>query len=156
MNTAFLSLGSNLGQRELYLQKIHQQITDAGIRILQKSSIIETDAWGLDSLHNKYLNQIIQIETTLYPFGLLRILQEIELFLGRTGKGLLQERTADIDIIFFNDWIISSQQLQIPHKRFAERLFVLEPMHEIAPSWTDPLSKESISSIYQKCLKANS
>lgn len=151
MNTAFLSLGSNLGNREAFLHQIIDIIEKHKIDILARSTIIETDPWGVKEVQEKYLNQVIKIRTSLYPFGLLNLLQEIEIQLGRTHKGQLQPRNADIDIIFFNDWSITSDRLCIPHLKFRERLFVLAPLNEIEPEFIDPVSQQSIKSIYHQC-----
>ncbi len=147
MNIVFLSLGSNLGERTDNLKKISRYLTDEGISVVSQSSILETEPWGVTDEQDKYLNQVIKIETDLYPFGLLNLLQEIEKKLGRTEKGNLKPRTADIDILFFNDWKINSDRLQIPHKYFSKRPFVMEPMLEIAPDFTDPVSGKTIKQL---------
>ncbi|MCO5233922.1 MAG: 2-amino-4-hydroxy-6-hydroxymethyldihydropteridine diphosphokinase [Chitinophagales bacterium] len=151
MNTAYLSLGSNLGDRKKNLLEISRLLSNCPIEIIQSSSIYETSPWGVKDAQPNYYNQVLKIYTSLYPFGLMNILQSIEVKMGRIEKGNLQARTADIDIILFNDWRIYSDTLQIPHPRFKERFFVLKPLMEIAADVHDPESLLTISELYSNC-----
>ena len=134
MNQAYLSLGSNIGNRLEYLQKAtdllngHPEIT-----IIQSSSIYETAAWGLTE-QNDFYNLVLEVETTLPPKDLLQACQEIELKLGRLREIHWGPRTIDIDILTYGDLIIDQPNLTIPHKYLLERPFVTIPLAEIAPS----------------------
>lgn len=139
LNTLYLSLGSNLGHREMNLKEaIRRLIQDENIHLIQQSSVIETRPWGVSDSHPNYLNQVIKIETNYYPFKMLRVTQDIEKQMGRLHKGELQPREIDIDIIFFNRLVLDSDSLILPHPRYRERLFVLKPLLEITPLLTDP------------------
>ncbi|MCO5231151.1 MAG: 2-amino-4-hydroxy-6-hydroxymethyldihydropteridine diphosphokinase [Chitinophagales bacterium] len=151
LNTAYLSLGSNLGDRKNNLLEIAQQLSLHAIEIVQASSIFETKPWGVDNQQPNYFNQVLKIYTSLYPFGLMNVLQSIEKNMGRKEKGNYQPRTADIDIILFNDWMIHSDVLQIPHPRFRERQFVLTPLCQIADDTKDPLTKMTIRELKDNC-----
>lgn len=151
MNVVFLSIGSNIGDRYQNLVSISEKLKDFHINILQKSSIYITAPWGVEGEQQDYYNQVIKISTHLYPFELLKTLQSIEKDLGRTQKGDYQPRTADIDIIFFNDWVIHSETLLIPHPSFRDRNFVLIPLNEIDQDLIDPKTNLSIQEILQLC-----
>ncbi len=151
MNVVYLSLGSNLGDKQAHLNQIIELLEKNQIRITERSAVYDTAPWCVEGEQPAYLNQVLKVSTDLYPFGLLKILQKIENTLGRTQKGDFQPRTADIDIILFNDWVLYHEKLTIPHALFRERLFVLEPLNEIAPEIIDPVTKKSISELFQQC-----
>ncbi len=150
MNTAFLSLGSNIGDRKSHLKEIIDRLKSE-VTVLNQSPIYQTSPWGVQEYQDDYFNQVIQIETNYYPFELLKITQNIEKLMGRSQKGDLQPRVADIDIIFFNDWQIHSKLLTIPHKRFRERKFVLVPLESIAKEWMDPVTQQTIHQLNTLC-----
>lgn len=149
LHTVFLALGSNLGERVLILEQARVAI-EKRIGLLKKcSDVIETAPEGYTS-HSPFLNQVIEVETVLEPLELLDITQEIERELGRSQKsayGIYHDRTCDIDIILYDDSIIDTERLTIPHPRFTERLFVLQPLVEIAPNQIDPRSKKTIKEL---------
>lgn len=118
--------------------------------VLSKSSIHETAPWGVENQQN-YLNQVIEIETRLYPFGLLTALQNIERNMGRTNKGDMLPRTIDLDILQMDDWQIQSNQLVIPHPKMTERRFCLAPFCEIAEAVIHPGTKKSIQEMLDSC-----
>ena len=136
MAIVFLSLGSNIGDRGLYLYEartaIRQEIGD----IISESSILENEAVGFGG--NPFLNQVIKIETLLSPETLLTKTQEIEKKMGRVQKTSIQNgtpvysnRIIDIDILLYDDLKIDTETLTIPHPRMYEREFVLKPLKEI-------------------------
>ena len=151
MNTVFLSLGSNLGIREKNLKMAIDTLKANNFTFLGVSSIYETEPWGVPDEQPNFYNQVVKVNTGLYPFGLLTQLQKIEKGLGREGKGKIQPRSIDIDILYFNDWQIYSPQLTVPHTRLQERRFVLEPLREIAPDWIDVSKKKTIAQLYNEC-----
>lgn len=136
MNGIIISLGSNLGNRKLYLSQARELITQTIGPISAASAIIETPSWGFES--TAFLNQIIQIETTLSPHALLDKLQEIERKLGRTSKRVSVyddtaycDRTIDLDILYYNDLQTDDARLTIPHPKIGERSFFHPLLNEI-------------------------
>lgn len=130
----YLGLGSNLGDRANYLQQAIQRIAETeGIHLLRCSSIYETEPVGYTE-QPSFLNQVVQVMTTLAPEPLLRILQRIELDLGRKREIRWGPRTIDIDILVYHDIRMQTETLTLPHPRMNERTFVLIPLSEIAPT----------------------
>ena len=147
--TAFLSLGSNLGEREAFLRRAAKLLSEKAGPILRSSSLFETAPVGFCS-PNAFLNQAVAIETSLAPHELLVLTQEIEQLLGRTVKsvdGRYADRTIDIDLILYGDAIIDEPGLNVPHPRFRDRLFVLQPLAEIAGETIDPVTGKTISEL---------
>lgn len=131
MVKAFLSLGSNMGDRLEYLSKAIDKIAEIqGCNILNKSRVYETEPWGYEN-QEAFLNLCISIETSLSPYELLESLQRIELELDRVRKIHWGPRTIDIDILLFDDIICEDDKLTIPHPRMRERAFVLIPLYDI-------------------------
>ena len=131
MVKAFLSLGSNMGDRLEYLSKAIDKIAKIqGCNILNKSRVYETEPWGYEN-QEAFLNLCISIETSLSPYELLESLQTIELELDRVRKIHWGPRTIDIDILLFDDIICEDDKLTIPHPRMSERAFVLIPLYDI-------------------------
>lgn len=150
MAKAILLLGSNLGDRQLLLQTaIHQIALEAG-QVLSISSIYETAPWGTES-QNGYLNQALCVETRLTPFELLATLQKIEIDLGRTRKIRWEDRVIDIDILLYENEIIHSPTLTIPHPEMQNRRFALVPVCEIARDWIHPILLSDMETILEKC-----
>lgn len=151
MNTVFLSLGSNIGDRKSHLTEIIDRLKSEYINVVSLSPIYQTTPWGVAEQQEDYFNQVIQIKTDFYPFELLSLTQKIEKLMGRNQKGDFQPRVADIDIIMFNDWQIHSELLTIPHKRFRERKFVLLPLETIAKEIIDPVTQLTIRELNENC-----
>jgi len=145
MNTVFLCLGGNLGNRLENIEKALVLIQKNAGTLVLTSSVYETAAWGSSSF-NKYLNLCAQIETELSATELLKKLLSIEKKLGRhRGNDRNADRTMDIDILLFNQQTFNTKQLQIPHPRLHLRKFVLIPLNEIAPNLIHPILKKKIS-----------
>ncbi len=139
MKTAFLGLGSNIGDRETNLRDAVQRLESDEIRMLRRSALYETAPQGLLD-QPWFLNAVAEIETSLFPMQLLSRVREIERQMGRrrvTPKG---PRNIDIDILFYGRSVIATQELEVPHPRIAQRRFVLEPLAEIAPDLRHPLT----------------
>jgi len=133
-HTVYLSLGSNLGDKNRNIRQATALIAER-IGILSAiSSVYETAPWGFESSHS-FLNIAVRVETDYLPLDLLEIIQQIERDMGRTHKTTsgYQDRIIDIDIIFYDDWVYQSERLTIPHPHYQERSFVLEPLKEIIP-----------------------
>ena len=130
----YLSLGSNLGDKEGNILRAYTLIEQRIGQIARKSSLHRTAPWGFES-SNDFLNSVIAIETSLTPRELLTETQRIEKEIGRTAKtsadGTYQDRLIDIDILIYNDLIIDEPDLQIPHPLMNQRDFVLKPLKEI-------------------------
>jgi 2-amino-4-hydroxy-6-hydroxymethyldihydropteridine diphosphokinase len=143
LKTVYLALGSNLGERTANLAHARQQITAEGILIVRESSIYETAPREILD-QPWFLNQVIEIKTSLFPRQLLSRLKSIERAVGRKRTIAKGPRVIDIDILLFGDFVVSTAGLDIPHPRMSDRRFVLEPLAEIAPGVRHPLTKKSI------------
>lgn len=130
---AYLSLGASLGDREEYLNKAISLLNATrGIKVEKVSEFLETEPYG-GVAKNKFLNCAVQIETFLPPHGLLEEIHRIENSCGRVRKKRWDDRTLDIDIIFYGDREINDENLTIPHPDYKNRDFVLTPLKSIAP-----------------------
>jgi deoxyguanosine kinase len=145
-----LSLGGNLGNRLENLEKTRHALNEQCGKIVQASGIYETEAWGHNS-KRKYLNQVVELQTKLNPHALLRKTQQIEKKLGRSraSKGY-SNRPADIDILFFNEEVIDSANLKVPHPRLHVRNFVLVPLSDIAEKYKHPVLNKSVNALLKK------
>ena len=150
MNVAFLGLGGNMGNRLENLSKMVAGLKSECGDVVKVSGIYETEVWGSDS-RKKYLNQVVKILTPLSALGLLEKMLVIEKKLGRVREEHNLDRTADLDILFFNDAIIHSEELQVPHPRLHLRKFVLIPLTEIEPALFHPKLKETIKELLKNC-----
>jgi 2-amino-4-hydroxy-6-hydroxymethyldihydropteridine diphosphokinase len=151
MNQVFLLIGGNLNDRFGLLSTAKENILLEIGDILRESSIYETAPWGFESEQN-FLNQVIIVSTSLLPNQVLRKCQVIEDRLGRVRQSEQYiSRTMDIDILFYNDEIIKTQDLIIPHERLHQRKFTLEPLVEISPNLVHPVIKKTLSEILKKC-----
>lgn len=146
----YLLVGGNLGDKEENLLTASTWIKSRIGDIKEQSSIYETDAWGVTD-QPSFLNQVIGIETDLSAFEVLDEIQEIELLMGRKRKRKWGERIIDIDILFYENEIIETQRLTIPHPGIPNRNFVLTPMMEIAPKLEHPVLKKTIESLSLAC-----
>lgn len=138
---AYLSLGSNMGDREGYLEKALEFLDrNPGITVLKVSSFYETEPWGgVDQ--DSFFNLAVEIETTLDPFDLLKECQTVENSLGRRRLVRWGPRVIDIDILLYGNLKVKSKDLIIPHPLMEEREFVLAPLREIAPDLILPSGK---------------
>ncbi|RZL46972.1 MAG: 2-amino-4-hydroxy-6-hydroxymethyldihydropteridine diphosphokinase [Pedobacter sp.] len=147
LKQAYLLLGSNLGERERYLDHAVKLIEKNIGRVISKSAIYETEAWGKTDQPG-FLNMAIGIETYLSPLKLLKSILEIEAELGRVRHEKWGARFIDIDIILYeNEVVDKGQELQIPHPEMQNRKFVLQPLAEIAAEVVHPLIKKNVSEI---------
>jgi len=126
---AIVALGSNLGDRGAYLRFGLERLSN----VVAQSQVFETDPVGGPENQGPYLNMVAIVDTDLDPFALLRRLLQIEAEAQRVRKVRWGPRTLDLDLLFYDDCTIQSEELTVPHPRFAERRFVLEPLAEVAP-----------------------
>jgi len=139
LKTAFLALGSNLGNREDNLREAVHHLEAGEVHVVRRSSLYETAPQELLD-QPWFLNAVVQVETDLFPMQLLARVREIERKMGRrrvTPKG---PRNIDIDILSYGRAVIYTAELEVPHARIAQRRFVLEPLAEIAPEFRHPLT----------------
>ncbi len=141
MVTVYLGLGSNLGNRALYIKKAVQRLRENRIAITKLSTVIETDPVG-GPKQGKYLNAALKAKTNLSPQNLLKTLKSIEKELGRKRGIRYGPRTIDIDILLYSRKTVNAPKLTIPHPRMIMRDFVMIPLNEIAPSITKKLGYE--------------
>ena len=133
MHTVYLSLGSNLGDREATMRRAIGLLNERAGSVDRQSSFIETEPWGFEST-NKFLNMCVRLLTTLSPEQLLMATKQIERELGRTQKsvnGQYHDRPIDIDILMYDDVHLFSNDLTLPHPHMQEREFVMKPLREI-------------------------
>ena len=150
MPTAYIGIGSNLGNREENCDKSIQLIEeDSRIKITKRSSMIETEPWGIKD-QPKFINMAVEIVTDLKPKALLSLLKKIETESGRSPGRRWGPRVIDLDILFYDDLVLKIPGLEIPHPEICKRDFVLIPLKEIAPEKLHPVLKKKIKELLQE------
>ncbi|MCX7699846.1 MAG: 2-amino-4-hydroxy-6-hydroxymethyldihydropteridine diphosphokinase, partial [Gemmataceae bacterium] len=138
-HTAYIALGSNLGDRKGYLDAALDELDrHPQVRVMARSTYHETEPVGGPPGQGMYLNAAAALETELSPEALLRVLQEVEQRFGRTREEPNAPRTLDLDLLLYDDWVRTEDAPLIPHPRMWRRSFVLEPLVEIAPNVRHP------------------
>lgn len=145
MATVYFSLGSNLGDRKRYITAAAALLAQRVGEISALSAWYETAPWGFDS-DRLFLNAAVAVQTELSPEAVLDRTQQIERELGRTQKsdGSYHDRTVDIDLLLYDDRIVRSARLTLPHPWMHLRAFVLDPLAEIAPDAVHPVFRKNI------------
>ena len=144
-----IALGSNLGDREAHLA-FGLSALPGFITNLKQSTWHDTAPVGVSPNQPRYLNGVVVGETSLTARELLDRLLQIEEAAGRRRPSPMAPRTLDLDLILFGDSVIDEAGLAVPHPRFRERLFVLEPLAEVAPGWIDPGTGKTISALLRE------
>ncbi len=152
MSIAFLSLGSNIGDRVSAIQQAVNFLSgDNSIEIVATSSFYETEPWGKKN-QDWFVNAVIAIRTSLSPVELLRVCQNVEEKLGRKRQNEEHwgKRPIDIDILFYDDIVFANEILTIPHKYVHMRAFALVPMLEIKANYVHPVLNKTISELHEE------
>lgn len=149
----YLSIGSNLGDRRHNCLEAIRLIEAEGIKVVKRSSLYETKPWGLKDQPD-FINMVVCAETSLSPEELLKKLKFIEKKMGRKESKRWGPRLIDIDILFYDDLVIDSPELKIPHPYIKEREFVLLPLSEIEPEFVHPVLKKTVRELYRELQRA--
>lgn len=150
MSVAYLLTGGNTGDRLHYINAAAEAITRSCGSIIKKSSVYQTAAWGIQD-QNKFLNQALKLSTSLSPYALLEGLLHIEQQLGRVREYKFGPRIIDIDILLYDNEVIDSRNLKVPHPELPNRRFALVCLSEIAPRKIHPVLKKTIAEILKNC-----
>lgn len=150
MNTAFLLTGGNEGNRMETLEKACGIIAATCGPVIRRSALYETAAWGKEN-QPAFLNQALLLRTHLSAYQLIEELLLIEKQMGRERKEKYGPRLIDIDILFFNNEVIDSSRLTVPHPEIQRRRFALVPLHEIAADYIHPVLHKTINELLARC-----
>ena len=148
VRSIYLGIGSNLGNRKKNIEKAKFQLIKNDIKILKSSSYYESLSWP-DPKKPKFLNIVLEIETTIHPISLLKICKKIEKSLGRKISTINSPRICDIDILDYGNKVMNNG-INLPHPRMHQRNFVLIPLFEIRKKWLHPKSKDHIKTLISK------
>lgn len=151
MKTVYLSLGSNLGERQEHLAEALRLLEEAGVTVVRRSSLYETAPQDMPN-QPWFLNLAVEAQTFLFPRQLLGQLKRIEKQMGRRRTVDKGPRIIDIDILFYGTAIIRTGDLEVPHPRLAQRRFVLDPMVELAPELRHPVTRQTMLELRERVL----
>jgi 2-amino-4-hydroxy-6-hydroxymethyldihydropteridine diphosphokinase len=153
MNELYLGLGSNEGNRAVNLALVLRLLSRRIGLVTKESTVYETEAWGKTD-ERPYYNQVVLVKTTLSALNAFRECQIIEQKMGRVRKNKWGARIMDIDVLYFNDEVVNSEELTIPHALLTERRFVLTPLVEVAPQKKHPVLGKTQSELLEACTDA--
>ena len=146
MRTAYLSLGSNVGDRKRMLGEALHLLELPGLHVARVSPLYETEPQDFKK-QPWFLNLVAEVQTSLFPMQLLTRAQKIERKLGRKRTLDKGPRSIDIDILLYGESVIDSKELVVPHPRMAERRFVLQPLADLAPDLRHPVLRRSMKEL---------
>lgn len=152
MNFAVILLGANLGDKQAMFAQVEEMLSQHVGSIVQKSSYYQSGAWGFES-NDLFLNQIIVVQTEFSAHDTLLRCQAIESKCGRTRSKIAgyESRLIDIDILYFNNDIVESDDLTIPHPLIQQRRFALVPLVEVLPEYIHPILMKSNAQLLAEC-----
>ena len=145
----YLALGSNMGNRAANLKEAIAALSPQ-MEVKAKSKVYETPPWGYTE-QEKFLNQVVKVQTYVAPVPLLKHLKRLEVALGRKASFQNGPRLIDMDILFYDDLVLATPELVIPHPHVHERGFVLLPMLDIAPDFVHPVRNQSVRHMLAAC-----
>ena len=148
-HTVYLALGSNLGDRQANLKQAIASLSPQ-MEVKAKSRVYETPPWGYTD-QPKFLNQVVKVDTYVGPEQLLKHLKRLEIALGRIPSFQNGPRLIDLDILFYDELILNTPPLLLPHPRLQERGFVLMPLSDIAPNLVHPTLRKTVSQMLESC-----
>ena len=146
IHTAYVALGSNLGDKEANLRKALELLEERGVEVVKTSSFICTEPYGVTD-QPQFLNGVCEVRTSLVPLALLHTLLEIEQEMGRVRLRHWGERNIDLDLLLYEDVVLDTEELKLPHPDMQNRDFVLLPLAEIAPELVHPILQKSIEEL---------
>ncbi|MGB7874837.1 MAG: 2-amino-4-hydroxy-6-hydroxymethyldihydropteridine diphosphokinase [Anaerolineales bacterium] len=144
-HTVYIALGTNLGDRKANLRAAVESMPP-DVKVVAESHVYETPPWGYED-QPAFLNMVVKAETDLEPGSLLKYLKQLEAELGREQNFRWGPRLIDLDVLFYDDLIIKSPPLVIPHPRLHERAFVLAPLADVAPDMVHPVLQRAVSDL---------
>lgn len=145
---AWIGLGSNMGKRERYLVEALAEMEKCGLKVLARSSVLETKAYGKTDQED-FLNQVCLVDTAYSPRALLNTLLDIERRMGRVRKEHWGPRIIDLDLLFYEEEIVTEKDLIVPHADIENRRFVLAPLAELSPDFVHPVLHRSVKELLQ-------
>jgi len=147
MAIVYIGIGSNIGNRQENCREAVRMLAGNGLTVVRQSSLVETEPWGVAD-QSRFINMAVEVETDAAPEQLLVILKKIEKDMGRTNAVRWGPRVIDLDILFYDDLILDTDGLIIPHPLLHERNFVLIPLAEIAPNKIHPRLNRTVHELY--------
>ena len=146
IHTSYVALGSNLGDKEANLRRALELLQERGVEVVKTSSFICTEPYGVTD-QPQFLNGVCEVRTSLVPLALLHTLLEIEQEMGRVRLRHWGERNIDLDLLLYEDVVMDTPELKLPHPDMQNRDFVLLPLAEIAPELVHPILQKSIEEL---------
>jgi len=152
MSIVYIGLGSNVGDRHRNCLTAIELLRQNGLLVARQSSMHETEPWGVTD-QPEFVNMTVETETDLAPIKLLEVLKKIEKDMGRQDTMKWGPRIIDLDILLYDDIIMKTDSLTIPHSLMHERAFVLRPLSEIAGNFIHPVLKKSITDLLKEVIR---